>query len=133
MSYTEVEILRAACCIAALDNEVCEKEQAILEKLRDRLGVGRVSFQAMLDRARSDHNFYEEQFKIAQVDADHAIKTLTVLAMADHQITLNERVVLQHFAATLGMDQQRFDQIYAAAEKHLEKQSSGEADASGKE
>lgn len=128
MGYNEVEILRAACCIAAMDEEVCERERPILEKLRERLGVGQVSFQAMLDRAHSDHNFYEEQFKIARVDPDHAIKTLLLLAAADHQITLNERVVLQHFAEKLGMPQDRFDQIYRAAEKHIERERGSEAE-----
>ena len=120
MSYSEVEVLRAACCIAALDDEVCQKERAILEKLRQRIGVGEVSFQAMLDRARRDHSFYEEQFKILQVEPDAAIKLLVSLAAADREITLNERVVLQHFAEKLGMTQERFEQIYAAGEKQTQ-------------
>ena len=128
MSYNQVEVLRAACCVAALDERICEHEQQVLEKLRDQIGVGQASFEAMLDRARNDDAYYEEQFKIAMVDPDAAIKTLFSLAIADHQITMNERVILQHFAEKLGMSADRFEQIRAAAERQVE---AGGASSSG--
>lgn len=132
MSINEVEILRAACCIAALDREVCEKEKVVLEQLRQRIGVGRVSFEAMLDRARNDPNYYQEQFKLAMVDPDLAMKTLFQLAVANHRITLEERVILQHFAEQkLGMERGRFEQLLDAAERHVQRRTEGarEADA----
>lgn len=124
MSFNQVEILRAACCLAALDQQVCEKEHAVLDELRQRIGVGRVSFQAMLDRARNDPNFYQEQFQLAMVDPDLAMKTLFQLAAANHRITLEERVILQHFAENkLGMTRERFEQLLDAAERQVERDS----------
>lgn len=122
MSINEVEILRAACCIAALDRAVCEKEHAVLDALRKRIGVGRVSFEAMLDRARHDRDYYQEQFQIAMVDPDLAMRTLFQVAVANHRITLEERVILQHFAEEkLGMARDRFERLLEAAERHVER------------
>lgn len=113
----KVEVLRAACCIAGLDKQVCEREGKILQKLAAEVGVGKASLAAMIERAEKDPNFYQEQFRIARGDPDRAIKTLLVLAASDHAITLEERVILQHFAQKLGIDEARFDKLMAAAEK----------------
>ncbi len=120
MSYKQVEVLRAACCVAGLDQQICDNEKRVLETLRQQIGVGQASFDAMLDRARDDEAYYQEQFKLAMIDAEYAIKTLLTLAIADHQITRTERIILQHFAQKLGMSQDRFEQLLATAEKYSE-------------
>lgn len=117
MLMGKVETLRAACCVAGLDREVSEKERPLLEKLAEQVGVGRASLNAMIERARSDPNFYEEQFRIARADPDTAMKTLLLVAAADHAITLEERVILQHFAQKLGVSDERFTKLLDAAHK----------------
>ena len=117
MVMDQVQVLRAACCIAGLDQEVCERERTVLDKIAYQIGVGEASLNAMIDRAKSDPNFYEEQFHIASLNPDPAIKTIAALAAADHEITDNERIILQHFAQKLGMDDARFEKIFASAQK----------------
>ena len=121
MVMDDVEILRAACCIAGLDEHVCEKERPALQRLAERAGVGEASLNAMIDRARTDHNFYEQQFDIVKTDPDSTMKKLLQVAAADNDISQAERIVLAHFAQQLGMTAQSFDQLLTAAENMIDK------------
>jgi tellurite resistance protein len=124
MLQAQIEILRAACCVAGLDGHVCEKELPLLLRLAERLGVGRVSLQAMVRRAESDPNFFHEQFELLQRDPDRALKVVLLVAMADGMVSLEERVVLAHMAKRLGIDDARFDKLLRAAEKQLAQEGS---------
>lgn len=119
MPMTHVEILRAACCIAGLDQEICEKERPLLDRLATAAGVGQVSFKAMMDRAKRDPAFFQEMFKIVKADPDAAFKVMLSVAIADGKLTTDERVVLHHFAQKLGLPEARSDQLLAAAEKRV--------------
>lgn len=114
-----VEILRAACCVAGLDHQVSQPEQAMLQKLADHAGVGAASLRAMVARAERDPNFYKEQFRVLKGNADATITALFCVACADGDLTTAERVILQHFADTLKMDQSRFDTVLEAAERKV--------------
>jgi len=126
MSMSQVEVLRAACCVAGLDSHINADERAFIDKLAVGAGVGPASLAAMLDRASEDQEFYQEQFGYLSADPDSAIKTLFLVAMADHELTVDERVILQHFADVLGMTQDRFDKILRSAERQMERRSGGE-------
>ncbi|MFA9477423.1 hypothetical protein ACERK3_03845 [Phycisphaerales bacterium AB-hyl4] len=117
MPRSQVELLRAACCIAGLDREICEKERPLLEALAHEAGVGRASLEAMLSRAKNDPNFYREMFLVLQKDAEAALKLMFDVAAANQEITLEQRVILQHFADQLGVPRERCDELLAAAEK----------------
>lgn len=119
MSMTEVQLVRAACCIAGLDEKICEKERPLLDKIARGAGVGRVSLEAMINRARTDQDFYREQFDILKPEPDRAIRTLLKVAMADGVITQEERIILYHFAERLGVDQEKFDRLLEKAEREL--------------
>ena len=69
---SDMEILKAACCVAGLDGQVCEKELPILKQLAERVGVGKASLEAMMDRAVSDRGFYEEQLSFLSSSPDEA-------------------------------------------------------------
>lgn len=116
---TYVEILRAACCVAGLDQEICEKERPLLDRLALAAGVGEVSFKAMMDRAKCDSTFFQEMFKIVKADPDAAFKIMLSVAIADGKFTTDERVVLHHFAEKLGLSDARSEQLLAAAEKRV--------------
>ena len=123
----EVEILRAACCMAGLDGVVVEEEMALLRQLAQKAGVGRVSLQAMIDRAKTDHDFYQEQFRFVTADPASTMATIFGVAVADGELSSDQRVVLQVFSQRLGLSQEKFDKLLAAAEKYLErKRASGE-------
>ena len=116
-----VEILRAACCVAGLDESISDSERSMLERLAEHAGVGQTSLNAMIDRAVNDPDFYQEQFKTIRTDADSTMKALFCIAVADHVLTTEERVILHQFATRLGMDPKRFNQLLAAATKHVER------------
>ena len=118
MPMRRVEVLRAACCIAAIDGDVCEKEHPLLQRLAKEAGVGGASLEAMINRAREDQSFFEKQFDIFKTDPDETMKTLFRIAIADGVLTQGERVVLRHFAEKLGLPEDRFDAFLTAAEKH---------------
>ena len=66
----KVELLRAACCMAGLDGTIGDAELAIIQKLATDAGVGAASLKAMMDRAKSDPSYYEQQFRFLRGDAN---------------------------------------------------------------
>lgn len=118
----DVEVLRAACCIAGLDKDISEKEERLLRRLADRAGVGGASLTAMKNRALKDQNFYREMFRSLNMDADATMKSLLCVAVADHELTTDERVILHHFAQKMGLAEGRFDQLLAVANKYVDQQ-----------
>ena len=117
LPMVRVEIVRAACCIAGLDGKICARERPMLEKLAEFAGIGEVSLNAMIARAEEDQNFYQEQFQILKSDPAATITSLFCVACADGELLPSQRIILQHFADILGLDQKRFDQILEAAQK----------------
>jgi tellurite resistance protein len=131
MIMTKVEVLRAACCVAAADRNMSDRELAQLKRIADHVGVGSVSLDAMIERANRDPDFYHEMFRILQTDADNTLKVLFAVACADHQITDEERMMLYHFAKTLEMSDERFNQLLAAADRRVAQKGRGDASAAG--
>ena len=121
MSMDQVQILRAACCVAGIDEHVNDRERELLERIAEHVGVGRASLRAMIDRAQSESDYYEEQLHLVRGDPDQAMKVLLSLAVTDKDVSADERIILRHFAGVLGMEGARFDQLLAAAERHAAK------------
>jgi len=82
----------------------------------------RASLNAMVERARTDRYFFEEQFDALTADADETIKTLFHVALVDGDLESQERIVIQHFADKLGMSSDRFEQLLQSAERHVRKE-----------
>lgn len=118
MGMKEVEVLRAACCLAGIDGEICQREHPLLARLARAAGVGQASMDAMVERALGDASFFQEQFNILKADAEETMKTLFRIAIADGVLARSERVVLQHFAGKLDMSEARYEELLTAAEKH---------------
>ena len=114
--FQEVEILRAAVCIAGVDGDISEKEAAIIQKLADHAGVGSASLKAMKDCALNDPNYYQQQLRFLRGDPDESMKVLLRVAVADGALHQNERVILEIFAKKLGLDDARYAELLAAAE-----------------
>ncbi|MHC4948737.1 MAG: TerB family tellurite resistance protein [Planctomycetota bacterium] len=117
MGMDELEVLRAACCVAALDGDISGTELPLLRRLAERAGVGSTSLEAMMDMAREDAGFFEKQMQFLRGDPDRAIKLLFQVAAADGRVGRPERIVVRYFADRLGMTEERFEQILRAAEK----------------
>lgn len=118
MPMRQVELVRAACCVAGIDGTICDREHPLLLRLANHAGVGGASLKAMADRAQADSSFFQKQFDIFKADPDETMKTLFQIAIADGVLKQSERVVLQHFAERLGMPMERYEELLAAAEKH---------------
>lgn len=121
----QVEMVRAACCVASLDGEICGKESKLIAKLADRVGIGGASLKAMIDRARKDPHFYEQQFRTLKGDAKTTMKTLFAVAIVDGKLTQEERIILHHFAEKLGLPDDQFNRILEAAETMINAPSRG--------
>ena len=114
--YEDVDLLRAACCIAGLDGSISEGEMEILRGLVERAGVGKASFDAMCDIARSDENFYEKQLGWTRTDPEHTIRVLIEVAEADGAINQVERIILGHFAEKIGLSPEQAEAAMPADE-----------------
>lgn len=121
MTMSQVDVLRAACCIAGIDEHIDDHEQRMLRKLAEHVGVGAASLDAMMHRARTEPSYYQDQFSLMCEDVDRAMKVLFSVAVANAELGDAERIMLQHFAATLGMSDERFDQLVSSAEAHVRK------------
>lgn len=116
-SMNDLEVLKAACCIAGLDEDVGFKERKVFQSLAKHAGVDQASFDAMMEMAVEDDDYFEGQLNLLQSNVDDAIKSLFRFAMMDGKLRSNERMILQHFAENLGMTGERFDQILTVAKR----------------
>lgn len=113
MSIDDVQILRAACCIAGLDRKVCDKEHPFLQRLAQKAGVGAMSLDAMIHMAENNSEFYEEQLEYAVKDPEMTIRMLFAVAAADGRFTSEERIILHHFAMKVGMSDEEYEALIA--------------------
>lgn len=113
-SMRHVEILRAACCVAGQDGTITEQESAMLNKLADQIGVGQMSLNAMIERAKQDPQFYREQFEVLRADAEKTMRVLLTIAGADGDVSEGEKTMLGHFAERLGMSADRYEELVRA-------------------
>jgi len=128
MTMADVDMLRAACCIAGLDKEIHDKERAMLKKLAKEVGVGKVSLNAMIDRAANDSDFYQEQFRILKAEPEKTMRRLFAVAVSDGQVTMEERVILRFFADRLKVDEAQFEKFLAQAESQLDRNGGSPSD-----
>jgi tellurite resistance protein len=113
----DLEILRAACCVAGWDGSVSLHEERLIRQLADRAGVGGVSLQAMIERAEQDRDFHREQFEFLKPEPERAVRLLAAVAAADGKVTTEQRAVVGHFARKLGMTDERLDQVLTDVEQ----------------
>ena len=114
-----IDLLRAACCVANADGNASESEMALVGKLIKEVGVGRASVQAMMERAKIDPAFCEDQFKILKSDPSDAMLFLLQVAMADGKLTEGEVRVLQTLANNLEVPADVFDKLISQVKDTL--------------
>lgn len=120
----QVEILRAACCIAAADGEISEAERGLIERMAIKAGVGRASREAMIEQGLTSPKFIESQFRFLLSNPDRAMKVLMIMASADGAIGEAEESLVRNFAARLSIDEGRLEQLLRAgqdaADQHVD-------------
>ena len=86
----------------------------VVQGLAERIGVGRVSFEAMLDTARKDESFADNILIQSKAKARSALELLVGLARIDGLISDEERAVIVRIATSLGITGDEFEQLYLA-------------------
>lgn len=127
MIMADVEVLRAACCIAGIDGDVSQKQREALNAIARRVGVGEASLRAMLDRALADKAFYKEQFDYVQKDPEAVLVTLWKVAAIDGKVAAEEKALLLKFAEKLKVSESRLEELIDGIKAALK---GGEAKAS---
>lgn len=107
MSMSDLELLRAACCVAGTDGSVSDRERRFIQRLAEKAGVGAASLKAMIEMAEVDQDFHRDQFGTLKQNPHGAIRRLYVVAAADGSVGEEELGVLQHFGRRLGLTDQQ--------------------------
>lgn len=115
----DVEVLRAACCIAGADGEMESGEVQYLEQLAQKVGVGKASLDAMMELAVEDGSFRQQQFRVLKADPVESMQLLFSVALADGEVTTDEGELLRLFAARLEIAREDLQKIVDQARAQL--------------
>ena len=110
----QLELFKAALAVAAADGEIRRSEKGVLEGLAARVGVGRASFDAMLEAAQEDDSFADNIVIRSKDSARQALELLVAQARIDGEISEDERSLLIRIASKLGLAGDEFQSIYQA-------------------
>ena len=110
----QVELFKAALAIAVADGEVRRSEKGVLEGLAVRVGIGRASFEAMIEAARQDEAFADNILIRSKKDARKALELLVAQARIDGEISESERNLLVRIASRLELTGGEFRSVYQA-------------------
>ena len=110
----DLELLKAIMAVAAADGKLLRAEMGVARGLAERIGVGTVSFEAMLDTARQDKSFADNILIQSKAKARSALELLVGLARIDGLISDEERAVIVRVATSLGITGDEFERIYLA-------------------
>ena len=115
----KVDVLRAACCVAGIDGNIEGVEKDLLDKVAREVGVGRASLEAMMQRASTDPDFHEEQFRILKSEPQECIATVLEVAMADGSVSEPESEILRSLSGKLNVPDDVFDELLQKVTKML--------------
>ncbi len=110
-----LELLKAAMALALADRNISKSEFGVVMGLAARAGVGQVSLEAMLDKARGGDTSIADQIVMQSPEsARAALELLVAQARLDGQITEPERDILVRIATRLNISDEEFKSIYQA-------------------
>lgn len=105
----QVELLRAACCVAGADGEITQPERQFLERIASKAGVGGASLAAMIECAEQDENFYKAQFRVVAAESQKTMEFLFKVAAKDRRFSRSEARMLKRLSKPLGVSETDFD------------------------
>ena len=108
----QVELLQAVIVLAAADGMISSSERGMLTSLAARVGVGKASLDAMIERALNDNSVRDELFHRTRSEEERAMELLVAVARLDGEVTEEEREVLVHIMQVLNIPTERFADIY---------------------
>ena len=110
----QLELFKAALAVAVADGEIRRSEKGVLEGLARRVGIGRMSFEAMIEAAEQDESFADNILIRSEKSARMALELLVAQARIDGEISDSEREVIVRIATKLGLAGDDFQSIYQA-------------------
>ncbi len=111
--HEDLELLNAVLALAMVDGKLTSSEMGVIEGLAARVGVGEVSLEAMIGRARREPDLHEGLRIECSTKARKAMALLVGQARIDGEISDAERELLVKISAQLGIDTDAFSRIYA--------------------
>jgi tellurite resistance protein len=111
----DLELLNAVLALAMADGSLSRSEMGVIEGLAARLGVGRVSLEAMIGRARREPEMFKDLRIKDSKKARRAMALLVAQARIDGEISGAEREMLVKIALQLGIETQEFGKLYSEA------------------
>ena len=95
--------------MALADGKLAEPEKALIESLRERLGIDAETFRALCEEVRRDRSSVSLPEDRDQAQA--ALNVLIEMATADGRIQPAEQALLHHVGEYVGVDAPRVDQL----------------------
>lgn len=117
----DLELLKAALAVAMADGELRRSEKGVVEGLAERIGIGRVSFEAMLEAAEKDDSIADNILLRSKEKAHSAFELLVAQARIDGEISDDERSLLVRIATSLGITGTDFETVYLAGVKRADR------------
>ncbi len=108
----QVTMIRALITLAAADGKISSSERGLLSNFAKRIGIGKASLDAMIEKALADPSVRDELFDRTMSNPDLALEMLVATARLDGDITSKERDVLVHVREILDIPMDGFAQIY---------------------
>jgi tellurite resistance protein len=116
----DLDLLKAAMAVALADGEIRRSEKGVLQGLAERVGVGRMSFEAMLEAAEQNDSIADSILIRSKERAKAALTLLVAQARIDGEISQGERSILVRVAASLGITGDDFQSIYETGIKRAD-------------
>lgn len=106
------ELFQAVLAVAGADGTITRAERGLLEALAERVGVGRASLKAMIERATREPGFRAKRSIHKVNDPLKAIELLVAAARIDGEISEEERQLLVHIAAVWDIPNKEFVEAF---------------------
>ncbi|MHC4106834.1 MAG: 4Fe-4S dicluster domain-containing protein [Planctomycetota bacterium] len=115
-AMNDVEVLEAACCLAATDSDVTVEELQLLSALVGRVGIERKRFETLMEKAGNDPSFREQRIGAVSGDIEGAMDKLMRIAFQGGSTSEGHAaMLLWRVAAKLQVSPERFEALLAAA------------------
>ncbi len=108
------ELFQALLAVAGADGTITRAERGLLETLAERVGVGRISLNAMIERATREQGFKNNRSLHKVHDPLKAMKLLVAAARIDGEISEEERQLLVHIAGIWDIADEDFVEVFKA-------------------
>jgi uncharacterized tellurite resistance protein B-like protein len=116
----DLELLKAVLAVAVADGELRRSEIGIIQGLAEKVGIGRVSLDAMMAEAESNPDTADNILIRSRDKARQGLELLVAQARLDGVIDDRERKVLVRVALSMNITGDEFHEVYTAGIKRAD-------------